>query len=146
MEIQERRARLLMSLKELAEDYTIAGRVADAAAVRDLIQTVKLRAMNAKPDPGNLTAFNGRNGETFFFEVTGNAAPGSVWGSDLYTDDSALAAAVVQAGVLRDGETGVVKVTILPGTDSYAGADRNGVASADWGSWNGSYRVEAARK
>ncbi len=96
----------------------------------------------ALPDPGNLTGFRGQNGQSFYIEVTGNRDAGQVWGNGLYTDDSALAAAVVHEGVLADGQTGVVKVTILPGAASYRGTDRNGVATGDWGAWDGSYRIE----
>jgi len=95
----------------------------------------------ALPDPGNLTGYRDDAGETFSFQVTGNTEQ-SVWGTDLYSDDSSLAAAAVHAGVLEDGETGVVTVTILPGEDSYTGSDRNGVTSMDYGSWPGSYEVE----
>jgi hypothetical protein len=96
----------------------------------------------ALPDPGALTGFRGQIGQSFYFEVTGNVNAGQVWGTGLYTDDSALAAAVVHAGLLKDGQTGVVKVTILQGAPSYAGTARYGVASGDWGGWDGSYRVD----
>lgn len=96
----------------------------------------------ALPDPGNLVNFRGQNGQVFYFEVTGNRNAGQVWGAGLYTDDSSLAAAAVHAGVLRDGETGVVKVTILPGAPGYQGAFRNGVGSGNWGGWDGSYRID----
>jgi hypothetical protein len=96
------------------------------------------------PDPGTLTNQRGEAGKSFFFEVTG-ANTGSVWGTDVYTDDSALATAAVHAGVLTVGQKGVVKVTILPGQDSYTSSTRNGVTSGSWGNWHGSYRVESAR-
>ena len=95
-----------------------------------------------RPDPGLLTAFRGENGESFYFEVTGNKLAGPVWGTDVYTDDSTLAAAVVHAGVLADGQTGVVKVTIFPGLHSYHGMCRNGVESNGYGDWVGAYRIE----
>ncbi len=92
-------------------------------------------------DPGNLTTYRENVGETFFFEVTGDAEL-MVWGTDIYTDDSNLAAAAVHAGVLEDGETGIVEVTILPGEDAYSGSEQNDVSSWDYGSWSGSYSVE----
>lgn len=96
----------------------------------------------ALPDPGTLVNFRGQNGQSFYFEVTGNQNAGQVWGTGLYTDDSALAAAVVHAGVLADGETGVVKVTVLPGAPGYQGTSRFGVDSGGWGAWMGSYRID----
>ncbi len=94
------------------------------------------------PDPGNLTAFRDRTDEVLYFEVTGSTT-GGVWGTDIYTDDSNLATAAVHAGVLENDETGVVKVTILPGEEEYQGTESNGVTSWDYGSWSGSYSVEA---
>lgn len=91
------------------------------------------------PDPGNLTAYRGQDGTILTFEVTG--ALGSVWGDGTYTDDSQLASAAVHAGLLGDGETGEVRVEILPGQASYEGAERNGIISQDYGAWSGSYRV-----
>ena len=92
------------------------------------------------PDPGNLTAFRSRVGETLRFEVTG-AATGSLWGTGIYTDDSSLSRAAVHAGVLRVGQTGVVTVTVLPGQASYQGTTQNGVESRNYGSWTGSYQI-----
>lgn len=92
------------------------------------------------PDPGDLSGYRGQQGTILTFEVTGDAA-GSVWGNEVYTDDSQLSAAVVHAGVLQPGETGLVQVEILPGQESYEGAEQNGVTSGTYGSWDGSFRV-----
>ncbi|MEX0717099.1 MAG: LCCL domain-containing protein, partial [Planctomycetaceae bacterium] len=118
-------------------------------------------AAKVLPDPVSLTAHRGQVGKAFLFSITGRTAVpyvgpipeigepreyaaggGNVWGSDIYTDDSTLAVAAVHAGVLQDGQTGIVKVTILPGRDSYTGSTRNGVTTHDYGAWAGSYWVE----
>lgn len=99
----------------------------------------------ALPDPGTLTGYRGKNGQTFLFEVTGNGKAGTVWGTDLYTDDSALAAAVVHAGLLAEGQKGAIKVIIHPGADRYEGSERNGVSTRRYDSWGGSYRLEAVK-
>lgn len=93
------------------------------------------------PDPGTLVDFANNTGATYAFRVTGFSGAGAVWGTDVYTSDSVLAAAAVHAGVLADGQTGVVLVTILPGRPAYAGSVRNGVNSASWPSWGASYRI-----
>lgn len=97
------------------------------------------------PDPGNLTSYRDRVGQTFNFEVTGSTQ-GAVWGDGIYTDDSSLAAAAVHAGVLQPGQRGIVRVAVLPGRDQYEGSERNGVSSAPYGAWPGSYRVRALRR
>jgi hypothetical protein len=97
------------------------------------------------PDPGNLKAYEQKIGEVFAFSVTGAVAGGSIWGTDMYTTDSRLAMAAVHAGLLKDGETGVVKVKIVAGQPSYAGSAKNGVTSSGYGGYGGSYEfVKAA--
>lgn len=82
-------------------------------------------------------------GQVVYAWTTGNTS-GSVWGDGTYTDDSNLGAAV-HAGVLGNGQSGLVKVTMLQGQGSYASASRNGVTSRTYGNWAQSYRVEAVR-
>jgi hypothetical protein len=92
------------------------------------------------PDPGTLTQYQQRVGQTFYFRVRAHPS-GSVWGSDVYTTDSLLATVAIHAGVLKSGETGIVKVTILPGQNSYVGSTRNGVSTSGYGVYPSSYRV-----
>jgi hypothetical protein len=94
-------------------------------------------------DPGNLMAFENQIGKTFVFRVTGSAT-GSVWGTDVYTADSNLATAAVHAGVLKSGQTGVVRVQMVAGLQSYAGSTRNGVTSGAWSAYGAAYTVRAA--
>ncbi len=96
---------------------------------------------NAQPDPGTVEKYRGQNGKVFYFEVTGSTK-GSVWGSGPYTDDSSLATAAVHAGLVKDGEKGTVRVTILAGRDSYQGTEKNGVTSSNWPTHGGSFRLE----
>lgn len=92
---------------------------------------------------GDLRTLEGKIGQSFYFQVTGEAH-GPLWGTDVYTSDSSLEAACVHAGVLRPGESGVVKVTMVSPIASYRGSTRHGVRSNDWTvSWSGAYRVES---
>jgi hypothetical protein len=108
--------------------------------LRSLAVGADPRALNAAPDPGNLQAFAGQVGKTFWFKVTG-AASGTVWGTKVYTSDSALAVAAVHAGVLKVGQTGVVRVQIVAPPASYQGSTHNGVTSSPYGPWPAAYRV-----
>lgn len=65
------------------------------------------------PDPGTMADYAQSLGQSFSFRVTGSTE-GSIWGTNVYTNDSALATAAVHAGALRAGESGIVKVTMLP--------------------------------
>jgi len=95
---------------------------------------------NPYPAPANLVAYRGWNSAVFHFLVTGSTE-GSIWGTGIYTDDSRLAKAAVHAGVLTAGESGAVRVTILPGQASYSGSAANGVVSEPYGAYSGSYAV-----
>ena len=96
--------------------------------------------INVQPDPGSLTNFQQYVGKTFYFRVTGRPG-GSVWGSDVYTTDSQLSTVAVHAGVIKQGQTGIVKVTIMPGQNGYGGSTRNGISTSGYGPYPGSYRV-----
>lgn len=80
-------------------------------------------------------------GTTYYFRVTG-ATDGSVWGTDVYTGDSALAVAAVHAGAVKPAETAVVRVTVMPALAQYQGSTRNGVTSHDYGRYGTAYRVD----
>jgi hypothetical protein len=107
--------------------------------LRTLAVGIDPRTLNAAPNPGNLEAFKGRIGKTFWFKVTG-VVGGQIWGTKVYTSDSALATTAVHAGVLKAGQTGVVHVKIVTPPASYAGSTRNGVTSAPYGVWPGAYQ------
>jgi hypothetical protein len=105
--------------------------------------TLRLLTAPALPEPPALESYRDKPNTVLRVEIVG-ATAGYVWGDGVYTDDSSVAAAAVHAGVLRDGERGVVAITVLPGRDAYGGATRNGVESRPWPSWGGSFRVERA--
>jgi len=79
-------------------------------------------------------------GATYYFRVTGDAA-GQVWGTDVYTGDSTLAAAAVHAGLVKIGETAVVRATVEQPLTQYQGSDRNGVTSREFGHYGTAYRL-----
>ena len=65
-------------------------------------------------------------GATFYFRVTATT-DGLLWGTDVYTGDSALAVAAVHAGLVKPGETAIIKVTVMPPPPQYTA--RCGTAS-----------------
>jgi hypothetical protein len=92
------------------------------------------------PDPGSLVGLQNQVGKLFAFKVTG-AAAGSVWGTDVYTSDSTLAAAAVHAGVLEVGKTGTVKVRVVLPPASFAGSTANGVTTHPYATYPGAYQI-----
>ncbi|MDB5386406.1 MAG: hypothetical protein JWM11_2052, partial [Planctomycetaceae bacterium] len=92
-------------------------------------------------DPVNAVGWRERFGEQFDLEIVGNIT-GPIWGTDVYTDDSAIATAAVHAGLVQVGEKATVTVTIVrPG--KYVGSTRHGVTSSDWSNaWLSSYVLQ----
>ncbi|MCE9531879.1 MAG: hypothetical protein K8T89_12255 [Planctomycetes bacterium] len=95
---------------------------------------------NATAAPVNMVQYQNEIGKTYSFRVTANTG-GSLWGSDVYTTDSTLATAVVHTGLLQPGQTGVIKVTIVPSPQQFIGSNRNGVSSAGYAQYPAAYRV-----
>ncbi|NVJ21598.1 protease B [Myxococcus sp. AM011] len=85
----------------------------------------------------NFMSYRGQNGTQFRCNCPTASLGASIWGTDLYTDDSDVCTASVHAGVIAS-TGGQVTVTIQPGQGGYAGATRNGVTSYAYGYWPGS--------
>src|SRR6266851_3375642 len=62
-------------------------------------------------------------------------APGNVWGTDVYTDDSSVCTAAVHAGLISLAGGGAVEIEIRSGLPGYLGSSRNGVSSSGYGAW-----------
>ncbi len=151
--VQATRQRLIAELQQLQDEYCRRAMLDEALAVRDQIR--RLQADAAIPLPvlsptatdttGDAWAtpysMRGQNGKSFYARVTGSTS-GSVWGSNIYTDDSDLATAAVHAGVLTVGQSGVVRFTILPGLESYEPTTANGVTTSSWGAFSGSFVID----
>lgn len=68
---------------------------------------------------------------------------GSVWGTEIYSDDSGICKAARHAGVISESG-GEVSFVPVDGQDSYTGSEANGVESRDYTEWSGSFEfVEA---
>jgi hypothetical protein len=149
-ETAERQEKALKALKELEDGYTKAGKKDEAVAVVSAMKMLKEEGVVAAlggsilADPGELEDFRGKDGMVFYFRVTGST-DGEVWGTGVYTDDSNLATAAVHAGLLKKGETGIVKVTIAAGQASYSGTTANDVTSEEYGEFEGSFKIEAVK-
>jgi len=131
----------LDGLRKLKTGAEHSDKLDEALLLRNAIASIMAGRVGAQPDPGTLTEWRGQNGRRMFFQVTGRLN-GSIWGSDTYTDDSDLGTAAVHAGLLLPGQTGIVRVTLLPGMAAYPSTHRNGITTSSYGPWTGSYRIE----
>lgn len=81
-------------------------------------------------------------GASYYFRVRGETE-GQVWGTGIYTGDSMLSVAAVHAGLVKPGDTAVVKVTVVAPLAQYQGSIRNNVKSHDFGRYGTAYRLSA---
>ena len=82
----------------------------------------------------------GMNGQRITYACpAGGSLSDKLWGTDIYTDDSSICTAAVHAGVISQSTGGAVTIEIKPGVKSYRGSYRNGMASKDYGPWQGSF-------
>ena len=94
---------------------------------------------NAPAAPANMTAYQNQFGKEYVFTVTGfNPSPGAspgLWGTDVYTLDSSVAAAVVHAGFAKPGETIAVRVRIVHSPQQFVSTTRHGISSTAYGNY-----------
>jgi len=88
--------------------------------------------------PSNATQWRGRRGRQECQCDARATRNGSVWGTEVYTDDSRICRAAVHAGVIGN-RGGVVTLDMRRGRSSYDGSRRNGVRSRNYGRWQGSF-------
>jgi hypothetical protein len=90
----------------------------------------------------NARSYRGRS-EPFDVVCPPGGRAQTVWGSDVYTDDSSICTAAVHAGVITFAEGGRVVVEMKPGRGSYNGSRRNGVQTSPWEEYESSFSVSA---
>jgi hypothetical protein len=95
---------------------------------------------DAPDPPPSMMAMQNQIGKTFVYKVTG-AVVGTVWGTNVYTADSTLAAAAVHAGLLKVGQTGIIKVKMIPSPNNYVGSTQNGVMSHPYNVFPAAYTL-----
>ena len=83
--------------------------------------------------------------QDFTFDCPPNGSPGTVWGTDVYTDDSSICTAAVHDSLIAFKDGGQVTIRILPGASSYAGTTKNGVSTQSYSNWDGSQTPPAKR-
>jgi hypothetical protein len=88
-----------------------------------------------------LTAERGHNGSTHTIECPPDGTLGTVWGTDVYTDDSSVCSAAVHAGLVTLARGGTVVARITSGRPRYRGTVRHEVTSQDYHAFDGSFTL-----
>ena len=89
----------------------------------------------------NAATYRGMIGQVFVYRCPPGGPPGTIWGTDVYTDDSSVCTAAVHAGRITVDEGGIVTFEVRPGLAGYAPSTRNGVASSEFAAWQGSFII-----
>lgn len=84
--------------------------------------------------------FRGMNGVHVRYDCPARGEAGSVYGADLFTDDSPVCEAGRFAGRI-DATGGVVIIEIRPGASQYSAGTRNGVTANAYSAYEGSFIV-----
>ncbi|CAF4021214.1 unnamed protein product [Rotaria sordida] len=105
-----------------------------------MIKSSFLATTTAMAAPSNLVGYRGNINQSYVFALTGSRS-GTIWGTNIYTDDSDLSTAAVHSGIVQYNQTSVITVTILAGQSSYTSTTQNGITSLSYGSWGGSYTI-----
>ncbi|MFO0936885.1 MAG: LCCL domain-containing protein [Gemmataceae bacterium] len=84
--------------------------------------------------PTGMAQYQGQFGKVYRVRITG-ITNGSIWGTGTYTLDSYLPMAAVHAGVIKPGETAIVKIKIVEPPNVFQASYQNGVGSANYGSY-----------
>jgi hypothetical protein len=74
----------------------------------------------------------------------GGSTAGPLWGTDIYTNDSAICVAAVHAGAITAAAGGVVTIAGASNAGPFPASERHGIASKQWGSAPSAFRVVVA--
>jgi hypothetical protein len=124
-------------IQELVAYFERRGRL-----TRSEIRKLLDQGLLAGDAPPNMLGLCDPIGATYYFRVTGQGA-GSLWGTEIYTGDSAIAVAAVHAGLAKVGETVVLRIVVEQPLPKYQGSVRNGVTSQEYGNYGTAYRLVA---
>ena len=83
--------------------------------------------------------YRGNIGEHYDYDCPAGGTPNTVWGTDIYTDDSSVCTAAVHLGEITLEDGGSVTIEMAEGLDSYEGTERNGITTLSYPSWPGSF-------
>jgi hypothetical protein len=105
---------------------------------RSTLTETPIKIIDWGTSAGNLN-LRGKLGQKFTFSCQQNGQAGSLWGTDLYTDDSSVCTAAAHKGIISTKNGGKVTIIIQGGSDSYQGSKRNGLTSNSYRSFGGSF-------
>ncbi len=134
--------KILSASPAVSGSYAVQGRTTNGTNASETAQLIVLPGDSGGPpvaNGGNIGNLPGVAGTVYHVVTVGDTNAANIWGTGIYTSDSAIARAAVQLGLLQNGQTGTLTLVILPGQPSYFGSLRDGVQSMDFAVWPRSY-------
>ncbi len=92
----------------------------------------------------DVQSHRGKDGTKYRYLCPPGGSFSTVWGTNVYTDDSSVCTAAVQTGELTAAGGGYVTVEVRPGQTAYYAFTYNGVTSKAYHQWSGSFIVSGA--
>lgn len=85
--------------------------------------------------------FKGEKGQTYTFRCPAEGTAQTIYGSDIYTDDSSICTAAVHVGLITLERGGTVTIEIRHGRSTYGSTTRHGIKSNNWGEYGRSFLI-----
>ena len=89
----------------------------------------------------NATEYRGQAGRRVTVLCPPQGEVAEVWGTDEYTDDSAICSAAAHAGAVTPAAGGAVTIVIGAGRSAFSGSSRNGITTKSFGPYEGSFTI-----
>ncbi|MFT4562482.1 MAG: hypothetical protein ACI9BW_002228 [Gammaproteobacteria bacterium] len=88
-------------------------------------------------------SLSAQTGNSYSFSCPAGGNMGApVWGTDVYTTDSAVCVAAVHRGLISSAAGGAVRLQVLGGQNSYHPSQRNNVSTQGYGPWQSSFSFQ----
>jgi hypothetical protein len=131
----------MISVKQLARSIFIGIAIASSVIASTVFNISKSDAQSIKKIEWSTSAGNlrGRLDQDFTFNCPSGGQTGSLWGTDLYTDDSSICTAAAHSGLITVRDGGIITIRIKPGFDFYNGTNRNDITSNGYPKFGGSF-------
>ncbi len=91
----------------------------------------------AATDTAQVDSWAGQVGRVLTFQCNGPLELHTIYGTDVYTDDSSVCSAAVHAGLITQKAGGMVTIKLQQGINSFTASTRNGVTSYVSNGWKG---------
>lgn len=130
----ETRAALTVPVVSEANAGSYVCEITDANGIATSVHAVLgvLPYTTGAPQTSSFSPYSLSVGSMARVVVTGATNGGGLYGTGIYQNDSNLSRAAVHAGLLADGETGVVAVVRMPNQPSFRAELANGVLSSSY--------------